>query len=141
MLCQVCQQRAAKIHLSTGLPVDNPDEDPVTMQEQHFCKQCADAYFASIPGMNSMRSLICLSDSYRSKLYDLLEASHPQALDNTDSEACLRASEIMRVFLREHLKKNNIEINEDAFGMLCHDFFGSHHFYTRSDEYKRKKRD
>jgi hypothetical protein len=43
----------------------------------------------------------------------------------------------MRRFLREHLTKDKIELNDDAFGMLLGDFFGSHHFYTRIDEYNR----
>jgi protein-arginine kinase activator protein McsA len=135
MLCQACQQRAATVHLSTTFP----GGEPVTDREQHFCKQCADAYFASTPGMNSARGLICLSDSYRSKLYDLLESVHPEAFDDTDTEACQRASNLMRNFLREHLKKDNIEMNEDAFEMVCLDFFGSHRFYTRINEHKRKK--
>jgi uncharacterized protein (DUF2249 family) len=88
--------------------------------------------------MNSQRDLICLSDFYRSKLYDLLEKAHPEAFDSHDAEACDRGSEIMRVFLREQLQKENIELNEDAFEMLSLDFFGSHHFYTRADEYKRR---
>lgn len=106
--------------------------------KQHLCNECADAFFASTPGMNSSRGLICLSDSYRSRLYDLLEIAHPEAFDNSDSEACKRGGKLMQDFLREHLKKDKIEMNEDAFGMLCHDFFGSHHFYTRVDEHKRK---
>jgi len=89
--------------------------------------------------MNSARHLICLSDSYRSKLYDLLEIAHPEAFDNGEAEACRRGSELMRRFLREHLTKDKIELNEDAFDMLCEDFFGSHHFYSRADEHKRKK--
>ena len=109
-------------------------------EQQHFCEQCADAYFASSPGMNAMRNLICLSDSYRSKLYDLLEEAHPEAFDNHDTEACRRGGEIMTHFLREHLKRDGVEVSGDAFDMLCQDFFGSHHFYTRSDEFKRKNR-
>ena len=89
--------------------------------------------------MNSARHLICLSDSYRAKLYDLLETAHPEAFDNTIVEACRRGSELMRSFLREHLTKDKIELNDDGFEMLSQDFFGSHFFYSRSDEYKRKK--
>ena len=89
--------------------------------------------------MNSHRDLICLSDWYRSKLYDLLESTQPEAFDNSTTEACRRGSELMRNFLREHLMKAKLELNEDAFEMLAGDFFGSHHFYTRSDEYNRKK--
>jgi len=106
---------------------------------QHFCKQCADAYFASTPGMNSARDLICLSDFYRAKLFDLLETSHPEAFDNHDTEACHRGSEVMRRFLRQHLERENIEVNEDGFKMLCSDFFCSHHFYARVDEHKNKE--
>ena len=89
--------------------------------------------------MNSSRHLICLSDSYRSKLYDLLETAHPEAFDNSDTEACRRGSELMRSFLREHLTKDKIELNDDGFEMPCRDYIGSHYFYSRSDEYKRKK--
>ncbi len=71
--------------------------------------------------------------------HDLLETAHPEAFDNSDTEACRRGSELMRNFLREHLTKDKIELNEDAFGMLCGDFYCSHHFYSRADEYKRKK--
>jgi len=138
MLCQACHQREATVHLSTfrGEGLD-PEQGT---ERKHFCEQCADAYFASIPGMNSARGLICLSDSYRSKLYDLLETSHPEAFDNHDAEACRQGSEVMRRFLREHLKNENIEIHEDGFEMLCEDFFCSHHFYTRLDDFNRRKR-
>ena len=89
--------------------------------------------------MNSSRGLICLSDWYRSKLYDLLEVEHPEAFDNSDIEACRRASQLMRGFLRKHLTKARIELDEDAFDMLCADFFGSHHFYTRVEEHNKSK--
>jgi len=110
-------------------------QEPGIQREQHFCEQCADTYFACTPGMNPRRDLICLSDSYRAKLYVLLEATHPEAFDDKDAETCQRASDLMRDFLREHLTKDKIELNEDAFEMLCRDFFGSHHFYR----HKRKK--
>ncbi len=109
-------------------------------EQQHFCEACADAFFATTPGMNPSRGLICLSDSYRSRLYDLLETAHPEAFDNRDEEACRRGSQLMRDFLREHFRKDNIGVNEDAFEMLWQDFACSHHFYTRSDEFSRKKR-
>lgn len=139
MLCESCHQRTAVVHLTTTVEVASLGQEPGTQRKQHFCQECADSYFACTPGMNSARHLICLSDSYRSKLYDLLETTHPEAFDNSDIEACRRGSELMRNFLREHLTKDKIELNEDAFDMLCGDFFGSHHFYSRSDEYKRKK--
>ena len=89
--------------------------------------------------MNSSRDLICLSDWYRSKLYDLIEKAHPEAFDNSTTEACRRGSELMVNFLREQLLKDGIELNDDAFKMLCADFFGSHHYYRRADEHKRKR--
>ena len=127
------------VHLATTVGVESIGQEPGAQREQHFCQECADSYFTCTPGMNSARDLICLSDSYRSKLYDLLETAHPEAFDNSDTAACRRGSELMRNFLREHLTKDKIELNEDAFDMLCGDFYCSHHFYSRADEYKRKK--
>jgi len=48
-----------------------------------------------------MRDLVCLSDAYRSKLFDLLETTHPEAFDNHDTEACTRGSKLARKFLLE----------------------------------------
>lgn len=45
----------------------------------------------------------------------------------------------MRRFLLEQLTKDKIELNKEAFDMVCGDFFGSHHFYTRIDEYNKRK--
>lgn len=139
MLCEACHKNDATVHLTQTFykPVDGHEQGTT---KQHFCQECADAYFARTPGMNPSRGLICLSDPYRSRLYDMLEAAHPEAFDNHDTEACRRGSRIMTQFLREHLKKDGIEVTGDAFDTLCQDFFGSHHFYTRSDEFKRKKR-
>jgi len=139
MLCESCHQREAMLHLTTTLHDGGLDQEPGTQREQHFCQECADVYFACTPGVNSARGLICLSDSYRSKLYDVLETAHPEAFDNSTTETCQRGSELMRRFLREHLRKDKIELNENAFDMLCGDFFCSHHFYTRIDEYNRRK--
>lgn len=133
MLCQACKKREALIHLSTGTT-----PSARSRKSKHYCRQCADAYFARTPGMNSSRDLIRLSDFYRSKLYDQLEARHPEAFDNRDNEACLRGSEVMRRFLKERLTKDNIKLNRDGFEMLCHDFFGSHHFYDRIDKLRSK---
>lgn len=140
MLCQACQKKEASVFLSTGIDATDSRGERGTEQKQSFCKSCADSYFASTPGMNSARDLIRLSDSYRSKLYDLLEAMHPEAFDNHDTEACLRGSELMRNFLSEQLKKDRMDVRGDAFDMLCQDFFGSHHFYSRLDEFNRRKR-
>ena len=83
--------------------------------------------------------MIQLSDFYRSKLYDELEAKHPEAFDNSDGEACRRGSEVMRHFLKKRLTKDNIKLNTDGLEMLCHDFFGSRHFYDRVDKHRSKK--
>jgi hypothetical protein len=88
--------------------------------------------------MNAVRGLICLSDAYRTRLFDLLEKTNPEAFDNDDTEACRRGSEMTRDFLREQLKKESIEVNEDAFQMLCQSFW-SREFYARADERRRKK--
>jgi len=138
MLCESCHQREATVHLTATVHVEGLGQERGTPQKQHFCRQCADSYFACTPAMNPLRGLICLSDSYRSMLYDLLERVHPEAFDNKDAETCRRESEWMRNFLREQLTKDKIELNEDAFEMLCHDFFCSHHFYSRADGYKKK---
>jgi hypothetical protein len=87
--------------------------------------------------MNSSRDLIKLSDFYRAKLYDLLEARHPEAFDNSDNETCRRGSELMRRFLRQQLLKDNIKLQGDGFEMLCHDFFCSYHFYDRADKLRK----
>jgi hypothetical protein len=139
MLCEKCHEHEATVHLGGSVQIGDSKPEPDAKWEHHFCAECADDYFANTPGMNSSRDLICLSEWYRSKLYDLLETTHPEAFDNSDTEACRRGSELMRNFLRKHLTNNKIEMNEDAFEMLCKDFFCSHHFYSRVDEYKRKK--
>ena len=139
MLCQRCQQREAKVHLTTTDAGGEILQNQAAAMPNHLCQQCADDYFASRLAMNALRGLICLSDAYRAKLYDVLEVSHPEAFDNSDSDACDRGSQIMRTFLSEHFKKDNIETSGDAFEMLCCDFFCSHHFYTRVDEFKRRK--
>jgi hypothetical protein len=127
------------VHIIPGSPDEGLDEAQGADGKEHFCRQCADAYFARTPGMNSMRGLICLSDSYRSRLYDLLEAIHPEVFDDTDDEANRGRSDLMQGFLREQLRKDKMEVGGDAFDMLCGDFYCSHHFYTRVDEFKRRK--
>ncbi len=137
MLCEMCQKNDATVHLTQTryIAVDGQEAGA---KNQHFCKECADAYFASTPGMNPMREIICLSKEYRAKLLDLLEKTHPEAFDNSDIEACRRGSEIMRGFLREQLRKEKIEVNQDAFEMLCISFWSSE-FYDRADAYRRIK--
>ena len=130
MLCQACKKRDALVHLSLG---------STKRKSKHYCRQCADRYFARTLGMNSARDLIRLSNFYRSKLYDELEARHPEAFDNSDDEACRRGSGLMRRFLKERLTKDKVRLNSDGFDMLCHDFFGSHYFYERVDKLKKRK--
>jgi hypothetical protein len=132
MLCQACKKKEALVHISTG---STPGLR--RRKSKHFCRGCADAYYVRA-GMNSARDLIRLSEYYRSKLYDELEAKHPEAFDNSDDEACLRGSEVMRYFLKERLAKDNIKLNKDGFEMLCRDFFGSRQFYERTKQYKSK---
>lgn len=139
MLCDACHQREALVHRTSTTHVEGLGQPPGAQQKQHFCRECADEYFARTPGMNASRGLICLSDWYRSTLYDLLEQEHPEAFDYSTAEACERGSELARAFLRRHLAKAGIELNEDGFMMLWGDFNCSHHFYTRADEYKTKK--
>jgi hypothetical protein len=88
--------------------------------------------------LNLARDLVRLSDFYRSRLYDLLKATHPEAFDNHDTEACVRSSELMCAFLKKQLRKDRLDIRRDAFDMLCKDFFGSRHFYERTDEFNGK---
>ncbi len=77
-----------------------------------------------------------LSGDYRSKLYDELEASHPEVFDNSTDEACRHGSDLMRKFLRKRLKQDNVTLNTDGFEMLCIDFFCSRHFYDRAEKLK-----
>lgn len=133
MLCQTCKKREALIHISTV--VTPRGRRP---KSKHFCRACADAYYVRA-GMNSARDLIKLSEFYRSKLYDELEAKHPEAFDNSNDEACLHGTEVMCRFLKERLTKDNIKLNRDGFDMLCQDFFGSRHYYDRIEKRKSKK--
>jgi protein-arginine kinase activator protein McsA len=129
MLCQACKKRDALVHFSLGSS---------RRKQKHYCRECADRYYARTPGMNSARDLIRLSTFYRSKLYDELEARHPEAFDNSDREACVRGSELMRGFLKKRLTKDGITLNHDGFDMLCRDFFCSHHFYERADRLRKR---
>jgi protein-arginine kinase activator protein McsA len=140
MLCEKCQQKKALVHLIASDEHYDAGSLHSQTNELHFCRNCADTYFASTPGKNSQRGLISLSDWYRSKLYDQLEATHPEVFDNHDEEACRRGSKLMIKFLRQQLKKDNIQVRGDAFEMLCLDFFGSYHFYDRINELKRRTR-
>ena len=138
MLCERCHQRPATVHLTEiARSKDVPDE---RVTERHFCKQCGDYYMQSHPTLNAMRSLVCLSEGYRSRLYDLLEAAHPEAFyDGNDEALSMCAAEAMTLFLRDQLQRERIEVNEQVFEMLLCDFIGSHHFYSRRDAFNKKK--
>jgi hypothetical protein len=139
-LCEVCQKREASVFCTPANNTSGAEGTSDFQQPASMCKSCADSYYASTPGLNSARDLIRLSDSYRSKLYDLLETAHPEAFDNQDTEACVRGSQLMCAFLRKQLKADRMDIRGDAFDMLCKDFFGSRHFYERADEFNGKKK-
>jgi hypothetical protein len=123
-LCQACKKREATVHLGLGSS---------RRKSKHYCHDCADRYFARTPGLNSSRDLIELSSRYRSKLYDELEALHPEAFDNSDADACRRGTTLVRRFLKARLTKDGIRLNSDGFEMLWHDFNFSRHFYERID--------
>ena len=149
----MCKERGATVHLTQTSQEFEVDEgvDPETVDlgfipnkevdqtEHHFCEECADKYFASTPGMNSARGLICLSDAYREKLYDKLEAELPEIFIETDDQVLMgKRAETMSEFLREELKREGIEVNEDAFGMLFSGLFCTYHFYDRQDRFNGK---
>lgn len=138
MVCEMCKQRDAMVHLTQrstefalieGIDPDSVDPDSVPHKElgqteQHFCEECADKYFASTPGMNSSRDLICLSDAYRAKLLDKLEAELPEAFyDGEDHRRWTEITERQRKFLRNELDREGIEVNADGFDMLWTDLF------------------
>lgn len=133
MICQRCKKREALVHLSLGTSPSGRNR-----KTKHYCRYCADAYFARTPGMNSSRDLIRLSDFYRSRLYDELESQFPSVFDNSTTEACVRGSNDMRRFLRKRLAQDNIRLNRDGFEMLYHDLIGSRHFYDRAEKLKAK---
>ncbi len=129
-LCQACKKRDAVVHLGLGSS---------SRKSKHYCRECADRYFARTPGMNSSRNLITLSNFYRSKLYDELEALHPEAFDNSDEKACRRGTALVRRFLKTRLTKDGLRLNSDGFEMLWHDFNFSHHFYERAEKWRARK--
>jgi hypothetical protein len=138
MLWERCHQRQATVHLTEIARSHLVSDEQVT--DRHFCEQCGDYYMKSHPTLDAMRSLVCLSEGYRDRLYDLLTTSHPEAFYDGDDDALgMRAAEAMTLFLRDQLNKEGIEVNDQVFEMLLCDFIGSHHFYTRRDAFNQKK--
>ena len=96
------------------------------------------AGFSSWPAIDPSRHLVCLSAPYRSSLYDLLGAAHPEVFTEADSPLFLqKVSSIMNDFLRQQLKKDNVDVTEDVFGMLFLDFIGSEDFHIRRTSRKK----
>jgi hypothetical protein len=138
MLCEHCHQKEATLHLTELARSSIAPGERAT--ERHFCERCGDHYMRSHPTLSSMRSLVCLSEGYRSRLYDLLEAAHPEAFyDGNEDKPSIRAAEVMAQFLRKELKKEGIEVNEQVFEMLLCDFIGCHDFYARRDAFNQTK--
>ena len=133
MLCEMCQKNVAVVHLTTENRGDVRESGPRITTKHHFCEDCADKYFASMPGMNASRDLIQLSDRCRSKLYDLLEVEHPEVFQRGDNDHLFECANIMGKFLFEQLKREGVELNEGGFGMLLGGFIGSAEYYERCD--------
>ena len=129
MLCEACKKELATVHLTTASKPEDVGE-----RTFHFCEACAKAIVPLMPELPPQ--LLCLSDLYRSKLYDALESSHPEAFYASDDPKLRRkATNAMETFLREQLKKDKIDIGDFAFQMVLHDFSFSRHFYERWDLY------
>lgn len=137
-------ETATEVEMEAGGDPDNVDLDSMPHKEigngeRHFCEKCADKFFAGTPGMNSARHLICLSDAYRSRLLDKVEAELPEAFyEGDDLKRERTVSEKMTQFLRRELEREGIPIEGDAFVMLWADLFCGAAFYERRDKYNRE---
>jgi hypothetical protein len=131
MLCEACKKEPATVHLTTASKPEVTGE-----RTFHFCEACAKAIVPLMPELPPQ--LLCLSDLYRSRLYDALQSSHPEAFyTREDPKLRRKATNAMETFLREQLRKDKIDIGDFAFQMLLHDFSFSRHFYERRDLYHR----
>ena len=137
MLCEQCQKRDAVVHLS-GTSQILPGGEPLALQEHHFCEPCANEYYKTQFG--APRNLLCLSDWFRERLYDIMEESHPEAFyDGEDEAEVIKAAVAMETVLRDELQKEGISVNEDVFAMLATDLIGSHRYYSRREAWNKKK--
>ena len=121
MLCETCGKKVATVHITKTQAGASP-----VVESHHFCEDCADAYHKGFG--NSFRSLIQLTDWYRSKLYDLLEAERPEAFKSGNE---VEGGEYMGQFLSNQLNREGIEVSDDVFSMLFGDFVGSAEVYER----------
>jgi hypothetical protein len=138
MVCELCKKKVATVHL-THTSIHESGE-PINSEQRHFCEDCADNFYANDPGLNSARGLIQLSDQYRSKLFDRLEQAHPEIFRNwakSSNVELIESAKVMHKFIREDLKRNGIELNEEGFHMLAAGFIGAAEFYERAERFKR----
>ena len=131
----------AEFAVEEGVDPDSVDvealmQDSGEVSERHFCEECADKYYASTPGMNSSRDLICLSDAYRKRLLDKVDVELPEAFyEGDDPKRQREVSEKMMEFLRRELEREGIPVEGDAFLMLWSDLFCRAEFYERRDSF------
>jgi hypothetical protein len=126
MLCEMCQKKTATVHFNISR-AEIGESSPPVKTEYHYCEECADEYYKK-SGMNAFRDLMQLSNRYRSKLYDILEAKQPEVFRAGNER---RGAEAMRRFLWDQLTQEGVKLEEDVFGMLFHGFVGSSEFYER----------
>ena len=119
----------AEFAVEEGIDPDTVDVEALMQEagqvsERHFCEECADRYYASTPEMNSSRRLICLSEAYRRRLLDKVEAELPEAFyEGEDQKRSREVNEKMMEFLKRELERDGIPVEGDAFWMLYADLF------------------
>jgi hypothetical protein len=110
----------------------------VETEVHHFCEVCADEFFKK-SDLNSTRKLIQFSPEYRAKLFDRLEAAHPEIFEASDAEMG-RAVNTVYEFLREQLKSEGVELNDDGLGMLAVGFWGADEWHQRRARHRGKEK-
>jgi protein-arginine kinase activator protein McsA len=68
MLCEMCQQKEATVHLTATVHATDVGQEQGTQQQRHFCERCADEHFASTPGLGILRNLIDRDDCSSTKV-------------------------------------------------------------------------